>query len=386
MVDTEGLTEFADDEGEGERTVIRAGQRRGASELVRRSWAHYLVYLDDGGVLQRLRLGPTKLRIGRRAPSEVILRDSEVSGLHCEVELRGDDVFVRDLGSTNGTFVDGQRVAATVALQHGALLQVGRQMVKHEFRDELEVMHSQELDRDLERARHYVLSLLPQPLRGGPLRIEWFFQPSAKVGGDGFGYHALDEHRWLIYIVDVSGHGVGAAMHVVTVMNALRGRALPDCDFADPSQVLGTLNRMFQMESHDGMFFTIWYGVVDLRSRRLAYACGGHHPAYLRQTAGGTMRPLATRNLVIGAVPEAQFSHAVTEVAPGERLYLFSDGVFEIVTRDGQPWGLDEFLQLPGRPHDPAVTEPQDLFGAVRALTRPGPLDDDFSLLVVDIP
>lgn len=377
-------TNFAGDDGE--RTMIRTTQRGLPQLLTRGGWVHYLVYTDETGTVARLRLMPgAPVRIGRRAPCELILRDSEISGVHCEVLLRGDELVLSDRGSTNGTFVDGRRVFAQETVPHGSVLQVGRQMLKHEFRDEAELAQSEELDRDLSRASHYVQSLLPQPLRSGPVRVEWYFQPSARVGGDGFGYHALDEHHLVLYLVDVSGHGVGAAMHVVSVLNTLRQQNLPDTNFANPAQVLARLNTMFQMDSHGGMFFTIWYGVLDQRSGHLRYACGGHHPAYVWAPEAATLRELHARNLVIGAMPDVDFSTGHAVLASGERLYLFSDGVFEIVTADGQTFSLPDFLELLGRPHDPGVSEPEHLFRVVRGLARAGPLDDDFSMLVAHV-
>ena len=377
----DGNAAFAADDGE--RTLIRTTRRGQPTLQPRVGWAHYLVYTDEFGAMQRLRLTELMpVRIGRRAPCELVLRDTEISGVHCEVLLRGEDLIVSDRGSTNGTFVDGRRVFANEVLPHGGVLQAGRQILKHEFRDEVELAQSQEQDRDLARASQYLQSLLPQPLRSGPLRVEWYFQPSARVGGDGFGYHALDDQRLILYLVDVSGHGVGAAMHVVSVLNTLRLQNLPDTDFANPAQVLARLNAMFQMDDHGGMFFTIWYGVLDRSSGRLDYASGGHHPAYVWSGPGKAMRPLQTRNLVMGAMPDIVFSADSAELAAGERLYIFSDGVFEIVTKNGCDWGLPEFLELLGLPHDAGVSEPEHVYGVVRGLARAGPLDDDFSMLV----
>ena len=184
-------TNFAPDDGE--RTMIRTTRNRAAQPQPRAGWVHYLSYTDDTGVAQRLRMVEgIPVRIGRRLPCELVLRDAEVSGVHCELLLRADDLMVSDRGSTNGTFVDGRRVFANEPVPPGGMLQVGRQMLKHEFRDEQELAQSQELNRDLARASHYVQSLLPQPLHTGSVRVDWHFQPSTQVGGDVFGYHALD--------------------------------------------------------------------------------------------------------------------------------------------------------------------------------------------------
>lgn len=377
-------TQFAPDDGE--RTMIRTTRNRVTQAQPRAGWVHYLSYTDDTGVAQRLRLVEgVPVRLGRRLPCELVLRDSEVSGVHCELLLQADELMVSDRGSTNGTFVDGRRVFANEAVPPGGLLQVGRQILKHEFRDEHELAQSQELSRDLARASHYVQSLLPQPLHSGPLRVQWHFQPSTQVGGDVFGYHALDANRWLLYLVDVSGHGVGAAMHGVAVLGSLRQQTLPDTDYSKPSQVLARLNAMYPMDGHAGMFFTIWYGVLDRRDWSLEYASAGHHPSVVWSPEGMVLRELHTPNLLIGAMDGIEFASARTQLRPGQKLYIFSDGVFEIVTREGRTWGLADFLPLLGQPHDSGVSEPEHLFKVVQGLARPGPLDDDFSLLVAEI-
>ena len=81
----------------------------------------------------------THAPVSPRAPCELVLRDTEISGVHCELLLQGGVLTVSDCESTNGTFVDGRRVFAPEALPHGGVLQVGRQILKHEFRDEAEV-------------------------------------------------------------------------------------------------------------------------------------------------------------------------------------------------------------------------------------------------------
>jgi len=372
-----------------ERTVIQqapAGDRRAGN---RQDWAWFLVFREAGdpaAPIARHMVGHTPVRIGRREPCELLLRDTEVSGLHCQVQLRDGQLQVVDLGSTNGSFIDGLRVEGTATLSSGVTLQVGRQFLKVELRDRQELAQSAELSRDLERASHYVLSMLPAPWHQGPLRIEWRYQPSAEVGGDGFGYFALDATHVVIYIVDVSGHGVGAAMHLVAVLAALRQRALNGADFTRPSEVLGSLNDMFQMDRHDGMLFSIWYGVYNLTDRNLGFASGGHHPAYLLPAAGGPARPLHCLNPYLGALPGLTVSAGAAQLGAGDRLYLFSDGVFEITPRTARPWGLDDFVALLGRSNDPTASEPEHLYQLVRQQARAGPLEDDFSLLTVTIP
>jgi len=264
----------------------------------------------------------------------------------------------------------------------GSILQVGNRSLKHEWRTRIEIEQSEDFDRELERASSYVQALLPPPLREGPIRSDWIYQPSARLGGDAFGYGQLDEHLFVSYLIDVAGHGAGAAMHSVAVMNQLRQRSLPTTDMASPAQVLSTLNKLFQMEEHAGLYFTIWYGVYDTRTRRLDYASGGHHPAYLLPADRSQTMPMATRNVVIGALPGMGYKQASIEVPPGASLYIFSDGVFEIIDSTGAQWTIDNFLNLILQPPPDGIGESQRLYQAVRR-EHPAPLDDDFSLLVL---
>jgi len=344
---------------------------------------HCLEVVDGVEPGRRYVIGAQGVTIGRAPPADIILADSEVSRAHCRVSLQGEQLTVADLNSTNGVFVDGARIAQPTAMPVGAILQVGRQLLKHEWRTRGEILHADEMDRDLDKARSYVNALLPPPIGDGPIRADWLFEPCAKLGGDAFGYGALSDHQFVAYLVDVSGHGAGAAMHSVAVMNLLRQRALPNTDMANPGEVLACLNAMFQMERHAEMYFTMWYGVFDTVTRRLDYASAGHHPGYLTPADRSEATPMRTKNGIIGGRPGAAYKADSLLVPPGASVYLFSDGVFEIVTIDGIQWGLQDFLPLILKPPADGVSECQRLYREVRGVARPSGLDDDFSLVVL---
>src|SRR5262249_13526052 len=135
---------------------------------------------------------------------------------------------------------------------------------------------------ELAQASRYVQSLLPPPLTGA-VRADWRFVPSTQLGGDMFGYHWLDDDHLALYLLDVSGHGVGSSLLAVSATNVLASQALPGTDFRDPGRVLSRLNDVFQMERQHNKYFTIWYGVYRRRDRVLAWSNGGH-PAPLLWT------------------------------------------------------------------------------------------------------
>jgi sigma-B regulation protein RsbU (phosphoserine phosphatase) len=138
---------------------------------------------------------------------------------------------------------------------------------------------------------------------------------------------------------------------------------------------------MFPMEQYNGLFFTIWYGVYHTGTRRLRFASGGHHPGFLLPRPARAPMALAASNPAIGMIPDFPIKAATIEVPVGSALSLFSDGVFEIIDRDGRQWGLTDVKAL--LPMACGRGGAGLLYQRVRAASRPGPLDDDFSALLL---
>jgi sigma-B regulation protein RsbU (phosphoserine phosphatase) len=239
----------------------------------------------------------------------------------------------------------------------------------------------QTLANDIATAAAYVRSLLPPPRDEGVLRADWRFIPSAALGGDAFGYHALDADHFAVYLLDVCGHGVGAALLSVSALNAIRSEALPQTDFHDPGAVLAALNKAFPMERQNDMFFTIWYGVYHLPTRTLRWAGGGHPPAVLLGPDGAPPQMLDSDGPLIGAVDGLEFESSVAEVPPGARLFVYSDGAFEISRPDGSMWPFGEFLAAlvtpPAGPESPI----DSLVSVIRGVARRDDFNDDFSMV-----
>ncbi len=187
---------------------------------------------------------------------------------------------------------------------------------------------------ELRDAAAYVHSLIPRPL-DAPVATDWRFIASSDLGGDLFGHHVLPSGQLAVYLLDVCGHGVAASLLSASAYQAVRTMSLPGVDFTEPASVLAGLNRAFPMEQNANKFFTIWYGVYDPATRQLAYAAGGHHPAVLFAADTPTPVELGEPSFMIGAVPDAEYPQLTHTIAPGSRLYLFSDGAFELRSPDG---------------------------------------------------
>jgi serine phosphatase RsbU (regulator of sigma subunit) len=360
--------------------IVRTGSTRGTVD----ERTHYLVVVQGEETGLRVELGKKPIVFGRMEPADVVIPDPQVSRKHCRVGLVMDEVFVSDLDSSNGTFIDGARISGSALLPVGGRFRIGSRVLEHEFRARKEVEASMELDHDLENAGSYVRSLLPAPLDAGPIRTEWILLPSTRLGGDVFGYRYLDPQRFAIYLIDVSGHGTGPAMHAVSVVNVLRGGAMPGIDAGEPAHVVASLNAMFQMRSHGGLFLTIWYGVYDLQARSLTYCSAGHHPSLLVGPGREAATALRLPNVAIGLTQAARFRADRVDVPPGSSLYVFSDGVFEIETRTGGLWNLEGLTARILEPPIEAVSETRRILEAARAVAREPSFDDDFTLVVAN--
>ena len=205
------------------------------------------------------------------------------------------------------------------------------------------VASQQALARELSDAAEYVYQFLP-PREVGidePVHIDYQFIASSRLGGDLLGYHSIDEDHQAFWLLDVTGHGVGASLLSVSAGNAIRsGQLSPDA--RDPAALIQTLNNAFPMERNNDKFFTIWYGVYQRSTRTLRFAAAGHHPATLIDRQGNR-QSLGMPGLMIGVVPDTQYHAESVHIEPGTRLYLFSDGLYEV--RGGKD---DKLLGLNG--------------------------------------
>ena len=240
----------------------------------------------------------------------------------------------------------------------------------------------QALAAELAQAADYVVSLIPEPLSSGTITTAWRFFPSAQLGGDSFGYHWLDEDTFAMYLLDVCGHGVGSALLSVSAFNAIRSQTLPNTDFRIPERVLAALNNAFPMEHHNDLYFTIWYGVFDHRTRQLRYASGGHPPAFLISNEG-TLTKLMTNNMFIGGLPDSVYHGNAITVPPGTNLYVFSDGVYEVDPPAGNMCTLEELGTYLLANRLDTGEDIDALYRKMQTYHGQDILEDDFSVLAI---
>lgn len=248
------------------------------------------------------------------------------------------------------------------------------------------------LETELAEAAEYVRSLLPPPLTH-PVTIESRFIPSSQLGGDCFDYYWLNSECLVIYLLDVSGHGLGAALPSVSLLNLLRwsptnlgsSQSLAGMNYHRPDEVLSRLNEIFQMSDHNDKYFTIWYGVYNQVKRQLVYSSAGHPPALLLSGSAETVqiKKLKTSGLPIGMLPDANFVTDCCDIEELSTLYIYSDGVYEI-NQPGMTQSLEAFIQVLVNCRKTGTCYLDQVLHQVRSLNAKDAFDDDLSLLQIN--
>ncbi len=194
------------------------------------------------------------------------------------------------------------------------------------------------LKENLDAAARVQESLLPQALPDTPgARYAWAFRPCEQLAGDTLNVHPLGREHVGLYLLDVSGHGVTAALLSVTLSRILSpalgpasvcvrgGEDASECVPVPPAEVAARLHRRFPWDQITGQYFTILYGVLSLGTGEFRYVSAGH-PGPVWLPRGGAPQALPAAGYPIG-VGEADYAERSVRLGPGDRLYLFSDGL-----------------------------------------------------------
>jgi sigma-B regulation protein RsbU (phosphoserine phosphatase) len=255
----------------------------------------------------------------------------------------------------------------------------------HQLSHDLRVQ-KQLLEMELAEAADYVRSILPEPLHDRRVSIDFRFLPSRQLGGDGFDYYWLDGENLVLYLLDVAGHGLRAALPSLSVINLIRSKGLNQVDYYQPNEVLQGLNQIFQITQRNDKYFTIWYGIYNTTRQELTYASAGHPPAILlTKIPSGAIEEtrLKAPGFPIGMFLEAEYVNQSHPIQFPSGLYLFSDGIYEIDRPDGKIWGLENFIRALHDYHKRPDDDLDRLIQRIRDLHIEGNFNDDLSIMQV---
>ncbi|MDH4122316.1 MAG: SpoIIE family protein phosphatase [Deltaproteobacteria bacterium] len=242
-----------------------------------------------------------------------------------------------------------------------------------------------QLTADLEAARTVQQALLPHDLPSNPrFDLEARYIPLDRVGGDFFDVVELDDGKKLgIIIADVCGHGVGAAFITAMTKISFRNNYFRN---PDPGHLLSQMNRELQNYLMSG-FVTVFYVLFDFEAKTMAYASGGHPPVFLFRKGEDKVIEVEPQSTFLGFFPDAQFETSTLNLGPGDRVFFYTDGVYEGTNPEGESYGMQRVSsslslhrQLPVQEMITALLDDLMAF-----LIRPEALEDDITLLAIEI-
>ena len=253
------------------------------------------------------------------------------------------------------------------------------------------------MSRDLEAAAKIQKTFLPSAAPEVPgTEFVWCYRPCDELAGDGLNIIPLGDGKVGLYVLDVSGHGVSAALLLVTLSRLLsppsepssiliRNRdALDPLDITPPAEVAEQLNRLFPYDTATEQFTTLLYGVLDVATGDFHYVSAGH-PGLVHLPAGGSAVILDSPGFPIGLAEEA-YDERCIHLAEGDRLYLYSDGLPDAMNPAGEQFGHARLLEAIGRGKGEPLGEGiADLLGEIARWRAGERVHDDTSILAVEL-
>ena len=246
-----------------------------------------------------------------------------------------------------------------------------------------EMINRERLEREFQLARDIQRTFLPSELpcpRGWEVAARW--QPAHQVGGDFYDVFNLPGKRLGLVIADVSDKGFPAALYMTVTRTLIRAAVL---DSASPAQALRHVNKMLLLDSQNGMFITAIYAVLSQETGELVYANAGHNlPLVLRQ---GNPTPLWLEKggMALGVIEEIELRDRSLRLNPGDCLVLYTDGVTEAFSPQGDMFGEERLIEVLRGMHGSSASELlEKIETAVQKFQGENSPYDDITLLAVN--
>lgn len=235
---------------------------------------------------------------------------------------------------------------------------------------------------ELIEARAIQQRLIPrESLQVGNFDFACSWQPAGEVSGDYCDITPLNEQQVALCIGDVSGKGLPAALLMSNLQAAVKAH---EEAHLTPSQLVTNVNRVISQNVSENKFITFFYGVVDTLCNRLTYTNAGHNaPLLVRRD--GSVFCLSNGGVILGVLPDYQYSQGSIELQPGDQLLLYTDGISEATDASDEEFGEARLQQLlRTRPAHSALTLLQEINQAVSEF-HPAPERDDRTMIAMTI-
>jgi len=256
------------------------------------------------------------------------------------------------------------------------LLEILRTQIEHGASRRRELRAEERELEDVEAVqRGFLPKEIPQ-LAGYEISGAWL--PARVVGGDYFDIHAFSEIKLAMSIADVSGKGMSAALLMSNLQAALKATA---SEQVQPEQLCAKVNRIICGNVSPGKFITAFYGLLDGSSNRLVFTNAGHNAPILARPNGSWLR-LGEGGPPLGLFPDWNYGRGEVQFAAGDRLVLFTDGVTEARSPDGEEFGEERLVTVLLENRRLSAEELQERILAEVAKFSGGRFEDDATLVV----
>jgi len=268
-------------------------------------------------------------------------------------------------------------------IEQGRERRAARRRAKEEKQAQEEaIYHLEEQEREIAEAKAIQERLVPREIpqvTGYEIATSW--QSARTVSGDYFDVLALGQDRLGLCIADVAGKGIPAALLMCNLQAAVRGLSSPS---VTPDLLCNSLNSLVWKNTHTDRFITLFYAQLDGPTRRLRYANAGHNAPIVVRACGSHER-LQEGGGVLGVFEEQSFGLGTVDLAPGDRLVLFTDGVTEASNREGEEFGDQGLLSLLEEHRKLSANAIQEKIAAAISEFSGGHLTDDATLLILAV-
>jgi len=339
----------------------------------------------DAGAAARINqevLGPLRFRGQSQVISHALAEEYGID--HPTIPARFLACPLPAAGSSLGCICLGRRQQAPIftssdqKLLYAAASLTG--MTLENLRLQRSEMEKERLAGELELARQIQQSLLPRDLCcGNFLEASGSSVPCYEVGGDYFDLISLDRDLCLLAIADVSGKGPAAALQATMLHGIIHAVARHSHELSD---LMRTANQCIRERTADNSFVTAFMATLDSRGR-LRYSNAGHNaPLWIQP--GGRITQLTEGSLPLGLQDNPSYPEAAVELAPGDLLVLYTDGLTDSENEQGETFGAERVLEWAGRQWQlPAAEVEKSLLQAVTGFCKDHRQADDLTLLAI---
>ena len=239
---------------------------------------------------------------------------------------------------------------------------------------------------ELSLAHTIQMSTIPNKFPAFPERKEFdiygIMDPAKDVGGDFFNFFLVDDDHLALVIGDVSGKGVPAALFMMVTNILMQNRTHMG---GLPSEIMRSVNNILVEHNTAEMFVTVWLGILEISTGKLIAANAGHEYPAIRHSGGQFELLKDKHGFVIGGMSDLSFTDYEIQLSPGDKLFVYTDGVPEASTSDNAMFGVDRMLEaLNTDPDADPESVLKNVRDAVDGFVKDGEQFDDLTMMCME--